>query len=465
MPDLNRPFRLLFGIALCASGASAANIGFQVNGNCLDGSCPSQPLGFSSTASLPLANTVTLANGDVYSITGTLSCANNSNGSLVNVYYLFLVTYRGNAGASCPAGEICGTGPSQADTLTMDLISAFQTNASSGDFVEILEGTFGSTVAASSSAQICTVGNICTPTTNPPGSFDVSASFPQPPSNGAFYFDFTTTAVFGAGSPVGSYILFDYPAFPLPNIVAAVSASAFGEFPTFAPGSWIEIYGTNLAAGAETWGTIDFSGPGGVDGPTTLGGTNVTIAGLPAFVDYVSPLQVNVQVPGGVPTGPQPIVVQTAVGSSPPFTATVNTTEPGLLAPPNFKIDGTQYVVAQFADGTYVLPPGALSGINSQVAAPGDTIVIYGIGFGSVSPNIPPGQLVEQANTLAAPFTISFGGVPATTVPYDGLAPDYMGLYQINVVVPAVAASNTVPLTFTLGSASGAQTLAIPIGN
>jgi uncharacterized protein (TIGR03437 family) len=99
-------------------------------------------------------------------------------------------------------------------------------------------------------------------------------------------------------------------------------------------------------------------------------------------------------------------------------------------------------VVAQFADGSYVLPPGAIAGLTSQRAKPGDTVVIYGIGFGSVDPNIPPGQLAEQLNTLASPFTVSFGTAPATPA-YDGLAPNYVGLYQFNLVVPAVAASDT----------------------
>jgi len=254
----------------------------------------------------------------------------------------------------------------------------------------------------------------------------------------------------------------------VPNIVAAVSASAFGEFPTFAPGSWIEIYGTNLAGNTQTWTSADFNG---VIGPTQLGGatsgTSVTVGGQPAFVDYISPLQVDVQVPGNVDTGPQPVVVSVGPNASAPFTATVNDTQPGLLAPPNFNINGTQYVVAQFADGTYVLPTGAIPGLTSRPANPGDTIVIYGIGFGPVTPNIPPGQLVEEANTLSNTFTISFGGVPATTVPYDGLSPNYMGLYQFNVVVPNVAGGDAVPLTFTLGTppAAGTQTLAIAIGN
>ncbi len=248
---------------------------------------------------------------------------------------------------------------------------------------------------------------------------------------------------------------------PPPVVLSAISASAFGAFPTFAPGSWIEIYGTNLALNPQTWASTDFSG---VNGPTKLGGTTVTIGGQSAFIDYVSPLQVNVQVPGNVSTGSQSLVVTTGVGSSAPFPVTVDATVPGLLDPPGFKIGSTQYVVAQFSDNSYVLPPGALSGITSERAKPGDEIVIYGIGFGPVLPDIQPGQLVQQSNSLVEPLTISFGGT-AAHLDYYGLAPNYMGLYQFNVTVPQIAPSDSVPLTFSLGGTAGAQTLAIAIGN
>ena len=190
----------------------------------------------------------------------------------------------------------------------------------------------------------------------------------------------------------------------------------------------------------------------------------MTIGGQSAFVDYVSPTQVNVQVPGGVSAGAQSLVVTSAGTASAPFPVSVVATKPGLLAPPNFKNFANQYVVAQFADGTFVLPPGVIPGVTSRRAVPGDTIIIYGVGFGPVTPNNPPGQLVELQNTLAAPVTFSIGGTRAT-VTYDGLAPSYMGLYQFNVVVPAVAASDTAPLTFTLGGVSDTQTLSIAISN
>jgi len=64
----------------------------------------------------------------------------------------------------------------------------------------------------------------------------------------------------------------------------------------------------------------------------------------------------------------------------------VNAVQPELLAPSaNFQIGGKQYAVALHIDGTYVLPPGSI---------PGETILMYGIGFGNVTPSILAGQIV-----------------------------------------------------------------------
>jgi uncharacterized protein (TIGR03437 family) len=248
-----------------------------------------------------------------------------------------------------------------------------------------------------------------------------------------------------------------------PVILAVISASNYGAFSAVAPGTWMEIYGTNLAnVVSQTWGSADFNGTAA---PTTLGGTAVTISSQPTFIDYVSPLQVNVQAPSNTALGAQPVVVSTPGGTSAPFTPTVNATEPGLDAPPSFIIGGMQYAVALFADGTFVLPVGAISGVTSRPAKAGDEIVLYGIGFGPVSPNIPAGQLVEEANTLTSTFAMSIGGVPVTDVPYSGLAPSYTGLYQFNVVVPANAGTGAVPLTFTVGGVAGTQTLYLALSN
>ena len=248
----------------------------------------------------------------------------------------------------------------------------------------------------------------------------------------------------------------------MPIVTGAISASQFGAFPTFGPGSWIEIYGTNLASDTEEWGGGNFNG---VNAPTKLGGTSATIGGQAAFVQYISSVQVNVQVPGGVATGSQPLVVTTEAGSSAPFMVTVDAVQPGLYSPSFFNVGGTQYVGALFPDGvTYAFPPGAVPGFTSKRAKPGDTITLYGIGFGSVNPSTPPGQIAEGTSMLAAPFTVSIGGTQAT-VSYDGLAPTFVGLYQFNVVVPAIAASDSARLIFSLNGANGTQKLSIAVGN
>jgi uncharacterized protein (TIGR03437 family) len=247
-----------------------------------------------------------------------------------------------------------------------------------------------------------------------------------------------------------------------PTVTHVIGAGGYGAFPSFGPGSWIEIYGTDFAVGPRMWANSDFNG---LNAPTKLSGISVTIGGQAAFVSYIDTGQINAQVPAGVSTGAQPLVVTTASGSSPPFTVNIVASQPGLLAPASFNIGGTQYVAALFSDGvTYVLPPGAISGVPSQRAKPGDTIVLYGVGFGPVSTFTAPGQIAASQNSLAEPFSLSIGGTQATLT-YDGLLPPFVGLYQFNVVVPNVAASDTAPLTFTLGGVSGTQKLAIAIGN
>lgn len=249
-----------------------------------------------------------------------------------------------------------------------------------------------------------------------------------------------------------------------PNIQigGVVSASAFGQFTSIAPGSWIEIYGSGLAIGSRLWAGADFSG---INAPTSLDGTRVTVGGQAAFIDYISPNQVNAQVPSNVTTGPVQMTLTSGGVTTPPYTVTINSSQPGLLAPSSFLVNGRQYAVALFSDGvTYVLPPGAVPGVPNRRAKPGDTISFYGIGFGSVSPNIPAGQIVQQSNTLTQPLQVFFGQTPAS-LSYSGLAPTAVGLYQFNVVVPNVSASDAMPLIFKLGGVSGTQTLYVSVQN
>jgi uncharacterized protein (TIGR03437 family) len=244
-----------------------------------------------------------------------------------------------------------------------------------------------------------------------------------------------------------------------------VSASAFGGFSSVAPGSWIEIHGAHLASRTRSWTSADFHGS---RAPTSLDGTTVTIGGQTAFVAYISPNQINAQIPSGAGLGPQEIRVITGGVASAPQTIVVNQTQPGLLAPSSLKLGDKQYTEALFADGTTLALPagtmpaamqGAMQGSAARPARPGETMVLYGVGFGPVTPDDGAGDVVQHDNNLVLPFQVFFGGTPAA-VSYAGLAPGSVGLYQFNVVVPDnVLAGDAVPLTFALNGSVGQQVL------
>jgi uncharacterized protein (TIGR03437 family) len=242
-----------------------------------------------------------------------------------------------------------------------------------------------------------------------------------------------------------------------------VSASAFGAFSDIAPGTWIEIYGANLAPDTRGWAGSDFTN--GV-GPTTLDGVTVSVGGAPAYIDYISPGQINALVPSNAPTasGTVDIVVQNGNGSSDPFGIYIEPTAPGLLAPPQFIIGNKQYVAAISPDGTFALPTGAIPGVASHPASPGDVLTIYGIGFGPVTGGFTAGTIVTAQNSLSNNLSLLFGSTSAM-LNYDGLAPNYTGLYQFNVVVPKVSANNAEPISFTLGNVKSTQTLYIAVQN
>jgi uncharacterized protein (TIGR03437 family) len=123
--------------------------------------------------------------------------------------------------------------------------------------------------------------------------------------------------------------------------------------------------------------------------------------------------------------------------------------QPGLYTP------GKGYVGA-FLNASPVGSPGY------PAAASGQTITLYGIGFGPVSDNVQPGQPASAPDKLTTPLTIAIGGVNAT-LSYAGLSPGSVGLYQFNVTVPSVSAGNQ-PVAINLGGVAGTQTLLLTVG-
>lgn len=259
-----------------------------------------------------------------------------------------------------------------------------------------------------------------------------------------------------------------------PVITFVDSASAYGGYPYFASGSWLEIKGTNLADPSDPrltsatnpgqWTSSDFNG---VNAPTSLDGISVSVNGKPAYIWYLSVGQLNVQAPEDSAIGSVAITVTNCKATSSIFPFTRRALAPGLLAPSNYASGNTQYLAATFAsDGAYVLNTSlaAAFGVNGRPAKPGDVIVAYGIGFGDVTPSILPGVIVEQSNALVNPVTISFGSTPAT-LSYSGLAGNFVGLYEFYINVPSGLPSGDYQINVTQNGLLLPQTFYLTVQN
>lgn len=264
----------------------------------------------------------------------------------------------------------------------------------------------------------------------------------------------------------GSLLAADTP----PVSVTEVKASeGWGTTKNFASGSWVEIQGTNLTQiPFLTWKVPDdFNGN---VAPTSLGGVSVYINGKSAYVYYISPGQIGVEAPDDPQTGNVPVTVVNNGVVSNSFFAQKTTVAPGLLAvdypPYSFFVNGKQYAEATFGLANhYVGTPNLVSGFPYPFdpAKPGDTIFLYGIGFGDTDPPLPAGTLATVADKLKASLTISFDQTPAV-ISYAGHYPTYTGLYLFALTVPDVPAGDH-QINVTLDGQPVPQTVYLTTGN
>ncbi|HXM45010.1 MAG TPA: IPT/TIG domain-containing protein [Bryobacteraceae bacterium] len=218
-----------------------------------------------------------------------------------------------------------------------------------------------------------------------------------------------------------------------------------------APGSLVSIFGSNLASGNASAGVIPL--------PFTLGGVSVSFNGIAAPLLYVSPRQINAQLPWEISaTGAVSVVVSNGTAASPPQDVEVAAFSPGL-----FTIGG--YAVAVNPDGSLAAPAGAVPGIASHPAVPGDSLVLWGSGFGAVNPPATTGDnSMDALRNLASPPTVMIAGV-AAPVTFAGLSPQFVGVYQINVTMPSTQpAANAASIEIEIGGVTGAVQTTIAVG-
>jgi protocatechuate 3,4-dioxygenase beta subunit len=192
------------------------------------------------------------------------------------------------------------------------------------------------------------------------------------------------------------------------------------------PGAWISIYGFRLSSTARSWTAADIVG-GKL--PTNLDGVSVTINGRSAYVSYISPSQINVLAPADTLSGTVGVIVTNSNGAS----AATNVQLQSAL-PAFFRLT-EEYVIATDANGGILAPAGIVSGLTTTPAKPGDTIVLWGTGFGPTNPAIAPGEVVSGASPLLNTVKLRIGQSTAQ-VAFAGMTGT--GLYQFNAVVPSL---------------------------
>lgn len=236
-----------------------------------------------------------------------------------------------------------------------------------------------------------------------------------------------------------------------PQIAANGIVNGASFQPGLVPGSWATIRGTNLAASAGTWDIVN-----GVL-PTSVNGVSVTVGGQPAYVYFVNTGQINFIVPE-IAAGSQQVVVTNSAGVSSPVTATVNQFGPAFFEWP------ASQVVATTQSFAYVANSGTFPAVTTTPAKPGETIILWGTGFGPTSPAQPQGVETPSTTTYSTETlpTVTINDVPAT-VYGTALAPGFAGLYQVAIQVPASLGDGQWPVVATIGGVSSPSGMVLAV--
>jgi len=197
---------------------------------------------------------------------------------------------------------------------------------------------------------------------------------------------------------------------------------------TFAPGMEMSIFGSKLALSTSTARSTPL--------PSGLGGVSATVNGVPAALYYVSPSQINLQIPYETSAGPA------VVG-----------------------INNNEAVATYFFNVT-AAAPGIFTGkgsalVPTSTAKAGATITLYMTGDGDTSVFLADGASPAAKTALTAlpaprlPVTVTVGGTPAT-IAFIGITPGLVGETQVNFTVPAGVAPGVQPVVVTVGGFSSA---------
>jgi uncharacterized protein (TIGR03437 family) len=260
-----------------------------------------------------------------------------------------------------------------------------------------------------------------------------------------------------AATATKSYSLTINPGVSTVPLIASVSNAAGGQAQV-APNTWVSVYGSNFAPAGftDTWSTHIVNG----NLPILLDGVSVTVGGQAAYVSYVSAVQINVLLPN-VGFGMLPVTVTTTGGTSAAYMVASQQYSPAFFPWPNSQ------PVATHLDYTEAVAAGTFPGTTTIPAAPGETIVLWGTGFGPTTPAAPLGVAIPTTATYntSSNVVVMLNGAPLTVYQNVAtLAPGFAGLFQIGVTVPASLANGAYPIAASINGVTS-PTLTLTVHN
>jgi len=235
------------------------------------------------------------------------------------------------------------------------------------------------------------------------------------------------------------------PSYTSASIVSAASYSAAA----LAPNTIVAMFGVNLSF--DTTG-IGGTGLEGGEMPTTLGGVTVYISGIAAGLFYVSPSQINFLIPSIFRPGTVMIVVARDGVSGPFVPVTLNPAGPALFQ------DANGNAIATHLDGSVIsaAAPGQ----------PGEWVVLYADGLGLTIPQAlsytPAPGIAPLADMTTFSLLLDGTAVAPAQINYAGLAPGYIGLYQVNLKLPDSVGPNPM-IQLAVGTAISISNIQLPV--
>jgi uncharacterized protein (TIGR03437 family) len=229
------------------------------------------------------------------------------------------------------------------------------------------------------------------------------------------------------------------PVTPAISAGGVVNAASFTDH--VSPGALATIFGSNFIGSGE-------SASASLPLPASLGGVSVKVNGQAAPLLYLSTDQINFQIPWETGAGSAKITVSSSAFASGAVDITVLAAAPGL-----------------FFQGSHAIVQNSNYSLNSSdnPAAVGDTIIAYLTGAGAVSPPVADGEPAKSNPlSMVTPTVTASIGSQGAKVSFAGLAPDFVGLWQMNVVVPAGLAAGEYPLVISVdGQSSNAANVSV----